>query len=119
MLLVTYGLINHDPSNPRFEGRDRVVVSMGHISPGVYSTLAEYGYFTEDDFLSGFSLRDSLNFDDWQFFQAEGLRREWGAALERLVGCLLCGLCSGSCPVVHDDQDFLGPAALAKARRKG
>lgn len=37
--------------------------------------------------------------------------------LERLVGCLLCGLCSGSCPVVHDDQDFLGPAALAKARR--
>lgn len=37
--------------------------------------------------------------------------------LERLVGCLLCGLCSGSCPVVHDDQEFLGPAALAKAHR--
>ena len=51
MLLITYGLINHDPSDPRFEGRDRVVISMGHISPGVYSTLAEYGYFTEDDFL--------------------------------------------------------------------
>lgn len=37
--------------------------------------------------------------------------------LDRLVGCLLCGLCSGSCPVVHEEQDFLGPAALAKARR--
>jgi succinate dehydrogenase / fumarate reductase iron-sulfur subunit len=37
--------------------------------------------------------------------------------LERLVGCILCGLCSGSCPVTHRDQEFLGPAALAKARR--
>ena len=37
--------------------------------------------------------------------------------LERLVGCLLCGLCSGSCPIVHEDHEFLGPAALAKARR--
>ena len=54
MLLVTYGMIKHDPSDPRSAERDRVVVSMGHISPGVYSTLAEYGYFTEDDFLSGF-----------------------------------------------------------------
>ena len=37
--------------------------------------------------------------------------------LERLVGCMLCALCSGSCPVVGEDQEFLGPAALAKARR--
>ncbi len=37
--------------------------------------------------------------------------------LERYVGCILCGLCSGSCPVAHEDQEFLGPAALAKARR--
>ncbi|MDD3617817.1 MAG: transketolase [Desulfobulbaceae bacterium] len=54
LLLVTYGMIRHDPRNPRSPERDRVVISMGHISPGVYSTLAEYGYFTEDDFLSGF-----------------------------------------------------------------
>jgi succinate dehydrogenase / fumarate reductase iron-sulfur subunit len=37
--------------------------------------------------------------------------------MERLVGCLLCALCSGSCPVMGSEQDFLGPAALAKARR--
>jgi len=36
------------------------------------------------DFLSGFGLRDSFNFDDWQFFQAEGLRRDLAGALERL-----------------------------------
>ncbi len=38
-----------------------------------------------DDFLAGFTLRDSPPFDEWQFFQAESLRRELAGALERLV----------------------------------
>jgi predicted ATPase/DNA-binding SARP family transcriptional activator/Tfp pilus assembly protein PilF len=37
------------------------------------------------DFLEGFSLRDSPSFDDWQFFEAENLRREYSGALERLI----------------------------------
>ncbi|MBA3337448.1 MAG: SARP family transcriptional regulator, partial [Chloroflexia bacterium] len=41
-----------------------------------------------NDFLAGFTLRDSPEFDDWQFFQAEGLRRELGGALERLTRLL-------------------------------
>jgi len=39
------------------------------------------------DFMDGFDLKDSFNFDDWQFFQADGLRRELAGALERLVLC--------------------------------
>ncbi|MGX9725776.1 MAG: transketolase [Candidatus Electronema sp. VV] len=54
MLLVAYGILRHDPKNPRMEERDRFVASIGHISPGVYSVLAEHGYFNEDDFLAGF-----------------------------------------------------------------
>jgi predicted ATPase/DNA-binding SARP family transcriptional activator len=38
-----------------------------------------------EDFLAGFSLRDSGAFDDWSFFQAEQLRRELISAFERLV----------------------------------
>lgn len=53
-LLVTYGCIRHDAKDPSMDERDRVVMSIGHISPGVYSTLSEYGYFKEDDFLTGF-----------------------------------------------------------------
>jgi succinate dehydrogenase / fumarate reductase iron-sulfur subunit len=45
------------------------------------------------------------------------MQHEQVLTLERLVGCLLCALCNGSCPVTHKEQDFLGPAALAKARR--
>ncbi len=54
MLLVTYGAIQKDSNNSCWDGRDRVVMSIGHVSPGVYSVLSEYGYFSEDDFLSGF-----------------------------------------------------------------
>jgi predicted ATPase/DNA-binding SARP family transcriptional activator len=39
------------------------------------------------DFLAGFSLRDSSNFDEWQFYQADSLRRDFTNALERLVQC--------------------------------
>lgn len=38
-----------------------------------------------DDFLAGFTLRDSPNFDEWQFFQTERSRSELVSALERLV----------------------------------
>lgn len=91
MLLVTYGLINHEPANPRSAARDRVVVSMGHISPGVYSTLAEYGYFSEDDFLSGFR-RTGSGFPGHVEFIAPGV--EWdtgnlGQGITAAVGMAL------------------------------
>jgi class 3 adenylate cyclase len=38
-----------------------------------------------DDFLTGFTLPDSPDFDDWQLFQAEALRQELADTLERLV----------------------------------
>jgi DNA-binding SARP family transcriptional activator len=40
------------------------------------------------DFLEGFAIRDSPEFDDWQFFQAEGLRGELASALQRLTRLL-------------------------------
>jgi ABC-type oligopeptide transport system substrate-binding subunit/DNA-binding SARP family transcriptional activator len=49
------------------------------------SSLAQAVTLYHDDFLAGFTLRDSPNFDEWQFFQAENLRRELAGILERLV----------------------------------
>ena len=40
-----------------------------------------------DDFLAGFTLPDSANFDEWQFFQTERLHNDLGQALEHLVYC--------------------------------
>ena len=49
------------------------------------SLLAEGVALYRGDFLAGFSLRDSAAFDDWQFFQTQGLRDELAHALQRLV----------------------------------
>jgi DNA-binding SARP family transcriptional activator len=56
------------------------------------------------DFLSGFGLKDSFNFDDWQLLQAEVLHRELSGALERLERW-------------HSAQHEFEPA-LVHARRK-
>lgn len=37
--------VNHAPKNPEWEFRDRVVLSIGHVAPVLYATLAHAGYF--------------------------------------------------------------------------
>lgn len=44
--------MNIDPKNPLMEGRDRFVLSKGHTAPGLYSTLANRGYFPVEDLLT-------------------------------------------------------------------
>lgn len=41
--------MNIDPENPEMENRDRFVLSKGHISPGLYSVLANRGFFPVGD----------------------------------------------------------------------
>ena len=41
--------LEYDPSNPRWEGRDRFFLDPGHMSPMLYSTLALTGKFTIDE----------------------------------------------------------------------
>ena len=41
--------MNIDPKNPNKEDRDRFVLSKGHTAPGLYSTLANRGYFPVED----------------------------------------------------------------------
>ncbi len=41
--------MNVDPSNPSWGERDRFVLSKGHISPCLYSTLAHRGFFPVDE----------------------------------------------------------------------
>jgi transketolase len=44
-----FSVLNHDPENPKWEGRDRVVLSNGHICPVWYATLAQAGYFPKEE----------------------------------------------------------------------
>ena len=38
-----------DPTNPKWEDRDRFVLSKGHTAPGLYSALAYRGFFPVED----------------------------------------------------------------------
>ncbi len=44
--------MNIDPKNPKKEDRDRFVLSKGHTAPGLYSALANRGYFPVEDLLT-------------------------------------------------------------------
>ncbi len=41
--------LNIDPKQPKMEGRDRFVLSKGHTAPGLYSALANRGFFPVED----------------------------------------------------------------------
>ena len=41
--------MNIDPANPKWEDRDRFVLSKGHTAPGLYSALANRGFFPVED----------------------------------------------------------------------
>lgn len=46
LLAVLYNkCMNVDPKNPHMEGRDRLVLSKGHCGPGLYTVLAQKGFY--------------------------------------------------------------------------
>jgi len=51
--------LKYDPNNPNWEGRDKLVLSKGHASPGLFSNMALAGYFdaSELDTLRQFGSR--------------------------------------------------------------
>jgi len=47
--LLYFHTLKHDSKNPLWVGRDRLVVSNGHICPVLYATMAEAGYFPKEE----------------------------------------------------------------------
>ncbi|MBE6921717.1 MAG: transketolase [Ruminococcaceae bacterium] len=43
--------LNVDPTNPKWEDRDRFVLSKGHCAPGLYAALAHRGFFPVEDLI--------------------------------------------------------------------
>ena len=47
--VLYFNVMKHQPDNPKWDGRDYLVLSCGHINPVLYATLAEAGYFPKDE----------------------------------------------------------------------
>jgi transketolase len=47
-----FHILNHDPKNPLWEDRDRLILSNGHIVPVRYAAMAHSGYFSVEECLT-------------------------------------------------------------------
>ncbi len=52
MACLYFSVMKHDPKRPDWEGRDRFVLSKGHVAPVLYAALAESGYFPVEDLIT-------------------------------------------------------------------
>ena len=52
MAVLYFNELKIDEKNPRWEDRDRLVLSKGHCSPALYAALAERGFFSKEDLKS-------------------------------------------------------------------
>ena len=78
-----FHILKHNPKNPDWEERDRVVLSNGHICPVLYATMAHSGYFEIDE------LKTLRKFES----RLQGHpHREWLPLLETSSGPLGSGL---------------------------
>jgi len=47
-----FSKMRHDPKNPKWEDRDRFILSKGHSAPVLYAILGKCGYFNTKEFLN-------------------------------------------------------------------
>jgi transketolase len=47
-----FSILRHEPLDPAWPERDRFILSIGHIAPVLYATLAEAGYFGKEELLT-------------------------------------------------------------------
>ena len=59
MAYLFFEKMNIDPKNPKWEDRDRFVLSKGHTAPALYATLANRGFFSTE-LLKTFRHSDSI-----------------------------------------------------------
>ena len=47
-----FHILQHDPHNPDWKGRDRLILSIGHVAPVLYASLAHAGYFPVEELMT-------------------------------------------------------------------
>ena len=49
LIALYFSAMRHDPNNPSWPDRDRLILSKGHASPGLYAVLARAGYIAREE----------------------------------------------------------------------
>lgn len=91
-----FHILKHDPKNPDWKDRDRLVLSNGHICPALYATMAFAGYFPKSKLKTLRKLGSPLQGHP---------HREWLKGLETSSGPLGCGLSQAIGMAIADRMD--------------
>lgn len=94
-----FEILKHDPKNPAWEDRDRLILSHGHICPVQYASLARAGYFPVEE------LKTLRKFGSRLQGHPE---RKVLPGLETTSGPLGCGLseaCGMAWALLHDKKE--------------
>ncbi|MFA5934046.1 MAG: transketolase [Candidatus Paceibacterota bacterium] len=95
--LFYFHVLRHDPKNPAWPERDRLVLSNGHICPVLYATMCYAGYAPVEEYKTTLRKLGSK-------FQGHP-HREWFPALETSSGPLGAGLSQAVGMAIADRMD--------------
>jgi transketolase len=123
---IFYKYLRYDPKNPTWEDRDRLVLSKGHASPGLFSNMAIAGYFpvSELDSLRKFGSR-LQGHPDLKCPGVEFCGGSLGTGLSYSIGIALAGRINGKGYRVYtimgdgeSDEGQVWEAAMTAAKYK-
>jgi len=89
-----FNVLNHEPKNPNWADRDRLILSIGHVAPVLYATLAEAGYFPKAELMTLRKLNSRLQGHPCKDHGLPGLEVSSGSlgqGLSIAVGLALAG----------------------------
>lgn len=94
--LLYFEILKHDPKNPAWPERDRLIVSNGHTAPVIYAAMAQAGYFPTSELKTLRKYGSRLQGHP---------HREWLPGLETSSGPLGSGLAQGVGMALADRLD--------------
>ncbi|MEK7488173.1 MAG: transketolase [Patescibacteria group bacterium] len=94
--LFYFHILKHDPKNPTWPERDRLILSNGHICPVLYATMAHAGYFPVEELKTLRKLHSRLQGHP---------HREWLPMVETSSGPLGSGLSQAVGMALADRMD--------------
>ena len=96
LTVLYFNQMNVDPKNPNAKGRDRLVLSKGHVAPALYGVLAERGYFDKSE-IKNLRKIDSMLQGHPDMNKTLGVDMSTGSLRTRII----CGKWNGTCSKIR------------------
>jgi transketolase len=126
LIALYFRVMRHDPNNPNWADRDRLILSKGHASPGLYAVLARAGYIPKEELASFRKLNTRLQGHAHPMTPGVEMNSgSLGMGLSFALGCALAARLDGKDYLVYAilgdgecDEGEVWEAAMSAAHHK-